>query len=186
MNPIGKKFVSLFLVFSLMMLSVNLYAKERRRATLIIQRKSDQIKNTRLKGTPWEEITGVRGELIAVKQDSLLLLDAEGKDVSIDIADIKVITIVKKSKMLLGAGLGLLIGGGIGALIGVLGSKGEEELIAINAPTFGLLGGAVGLLIGGIAGAGAGKTIQIEGRTNSEIQETLDYLRKKARVRDYI
>ena len=42
MNPTGKKFISLFLVFSLMMLSVNLYAKKRRGAKLIITKKDEQ------------------------------------------------------------------------------------------------------------------------------------------------
>ncbi len=51
----------------------------------------------------------------------------------------------------------------------------------------GVFGAVVGLLIGGTIGAisGTDKTIQIEGMTDSEIQETLDKLRKKARVRDY-
>ncbi|NIO48596.1 MAG: hypothetical protein GTN73_04040, partial [Candidatus Aminicenantes bacterium] len=86
-----KKLISLFLVFSLMMLSVNLYAKERRGATLIITKKDGQR---------------IKGELITVKPNSLLLLDTEGKDVSVDIADIRVIRVVKRSKLLLGAGLG--------------------------------------------------------------------------------
>ncbi len=51
----------------------------------------------------------------------------------------------------------------------------------------GAIGGAAGLLIGGITGAlvGKDKTIQIEGMTDPEIQEALDKLRKKARIRDY-
>ncbi len=84
MNPTGKKSVSLFLVFSLMMLSVNLYAKERQGATLIVTKKDGQL---------------IKGELITVKPSSLLLLDTEGKDVSVGIADIKVIRVVKKSKV---------------------------------------------------------------------------------------
>ena len=178
-----KKFTVLFLIFSLMMLSINLYAKERRGATLIIQRKSDQIKNTQLKGTPWEEITGIRGELITVKPTSLLLLNPEGKDMSVNITDIKVIRIVKKSKALLGAGIGFLILGGGGALIGYLSSDYEEP--AFSAIEYGLVGGLVGVVLGAGIGAGKGKTIQIEGMTNSEIKETLNYLRKKARIRNY-
>ncbi len=81
-----KKFISLFLVFSLVMLSVNLYAKERRGAKLIITKKNGQQ---------------VKGELITVKPNSLLLLDTEGKDVSVGIADIKVIKIVKKSQVVM-------------------------------------------------------------------------------------
>ncbi|MGB6865507.1 MAG: hypothetical protein WBE11_07415 [Candidatus Aminicenantaceae bacterium] len=51
-----------------------------------------------------------RGELIAVKQNSLLLKEYEsGGDITVDVEDIAVIKIVKKSKALLGAGIGLLI-----------------------------------------------------------------------------
>ena len=183
-----KKFISLFLVFSLVMLSANLYAKERRGVTLIIQRKSDQVKKTKLEGTPWETsvITGIRGELIAVKQDSLLLLDAEGKDVSINIADIKVIRIVKKSKFWKGAGTGALIGVVTGALWGA--QVGENDLFSAEATVLvdGIFFGVIGLLIGGVAGAVSrtDKTIQIEGMTDSELHAVMEKLRKKARIRD--
>jgi len=163
----GKKFIALFLISSLLMLSTNLYAKERRGAELIIQRIGDQarkVKRTQLDGTPWEttDITGIWGELIAVKPNSLLLLDASGKDVSADIADIKAIRIMKKSKFWTGAGIGVLIGGAAGAILGY--SSGDDD------PG---------------AGAGKDKTFQIEGMPDSEIQKTLDKLRKKARIRDY-
>ena len=80
MNPTGKKFISLFLIFSLMMLSANLYAKERRGAKLIITKKDGQR---------------IEGELIAVKPNSLLLLDAQynaafrghNNAISVDISD---------------------------------------------------------------------------------------------------
>jgi hypothetical protein len=115
-------------------------------------------------------------------------LDTEGKDVSVGIAEIKIIRIVKKSKVLQGIGLGLLIGGSTGALLGFMGgdqpgawfSKAEE--IALAA---GIFFGAIGLLVGGTLGFASGidNTIQLEGMTNSEINVTLDYLRKKARIR---
>jgi len=100
MNPKGRRFISLFLVFSLMMLSVNLYAK-RRGAKLLITQNDGQQKE---------------GELIVVKPNSLLLLDSEGKDLSVDIADIKVIKIVRKAKTWAGTGLGLLAGGILGSI----------------------------------------------------------------------
>ena len=91
-----KKFISLFLVFSILLLSGNLYGKERKGADLIIQ-KTDG--------------TQVWVELIAVKENSLLLLDREsGADVSIDISDIKVIRVKGKSKFLLGLQIGGLAG----------------------------------------------------------------------------
>jgi len=171
-----KKFISLFLVFSLVLLSVNLYAKERRGARLII---------TKMNGRQ------IEGELITVKKDSLLLLFAGRMDVSVGIEEIKVITIVKKSTFWKGAGLGLLIGGGMGEIMGgILGGSSalEEE---IGAAKGAMLGGAVfgitGYLLGEILGAkkGKDKTIQIEGMSDLYIQEALDKLRKKARIRDY-
>ena len=167
----GKKFIALFLTFSLMMLSANLYAKERRGAKLIVTKKDGQQ---------------VRGELITVKPNSLLLLNTEGKDVSVDIADIKVIRIRKKS----GAGIGFLLGGGVGAFFGLAayrkptGGIGGIDLGPwLTALGCGIVGGLIGLVIG--IYAGTDKTIQIEGMTDSEIQEALDKLRKKARIRDY-
>jgi len=168
MNPISKKFIALFLVFSLVMLSANLYAEERRGAKLIVTKKDG-----------WQ----IEGELITVKPNSLLLLDMEGKDVSVGIKDIKVIRIVKKSKALLGAGIGLLIGVGPGALIGY--KVGWET--STGAVVGGVIGGVAAALIGGFIGMSLGKegTIQIEGKSDSEIQEAMDKLRKKARIRDY-
>ncbi|HDZ25597.1 hypothetical protein LCGC14_1015800 [marine sediment metagenome] len=165
----GKKFIALFLAFSLMMLSVNLYAKERRGAKLLITKKDGQQ---------------IEGELITVKPNSLLLLDTEGKDVSVGIADIKVIRVVKKSK---GARTGFLIGGGLALIVGV-GEIGAEVHGFIPSFIDGLIFFALpGALIGALIGSAAGtdKTIQLEGMTDSEIQEAMDKLRKKARIRDY-
>jgi hypothetical protein len=168
----------LFLVFSLLTINcaylnrVEEKRESRRKkhgANLIIQKINGQQ-------------TG--GELIVVKQDSLLLLNTEGKDVSVDIDDIKVIRVVKKSKKWIGAAVGFLIVGGIGALI--VNSSGwsseiltEKDFIIL----FGGLGAGIGALIG--IEEGRDKKIQIEGMTDLEIQKTLDKLRKKARVRDY-
>ena len=137
----------------------------------------------------------IKGELITVKPKSLLLLDTEGKDVSIDIADIKVIRVVKKSKLGKGLLYGLLIGGGGGGLVGlVFGGKGEivglgymKKTPLVNAVFWAIIFTPIGLLIGGFTGAllGTDKTVQIEGKSELEIQEALDKLRKKARIRDY-
>ena len=157
------------------MLSTNLYAKERQGAKLQITKK-DGIQ--------------IAGELITVKPNALLLLNTEGRDVSVDIADIKVIKIVKKSKVWTGVGLGFLICGGSVAMYNHLFFKenGEQDLKHIFTALLGLIGGAAGALAGGFIGASAGtdETIQIEGRPDLEIRETLEYLRKKARIRDYL
>jgi hypothetical protein len=176
----SKKFIALFLVFSLMALSVNLYAKERRGATLIIQRKDGQQ---------------IKGELITVKPNSLLILDSEsGADISIEVSDIKVITVVKKSRFWKGAGTGALIGGGTTLILYLLSTpkdSGGSRFFGEGFRTFvGLLavilGGGVGGLIGGIIGATTtDKTIHFEGMTDLEIQEVMDKLRKKARIPNY-
>ena len=174
MNPTGNKFISLFLVFSLIMLSTNLYAKERRGAKLII---------TKLDGQQ------VEGELITVKPNSLLLLDTEGKDVSVDIVDIKVIKIVRKSKARIAGMWGSLIGFSIGVAAVSLSSNGGSELFTKTSSAifagmvYGGFLGSITWLIGAIVGID--KTFQIEEMTDLDIRETLDYFRKKARIRDY-
>lgn len=160
-----KKFISLFLVVSVLTLSIPLTAKERRGADLIVQ-KTDG--------------TQVRGELIAVKQTSLLLLERDsGADVTVEIEDIRVITIVKKSRT---GKFALLIGASLG-LIGSITSIWDEEYGFVEPFVMGAIFGAlIGVIVGAIAGID--KTIQIEGKSDSEIQEILEKLYKKARVRN--
>jgi hypothetical protein len=113
MITLGKRFIALFLIFSLLMINcATLKRLEKQRekgkkhgALLLIQNKDGQQ---------------VRGELITVKPNSLLLLDTEGKDVSVDIADIKVIRIVKKSKALSLGAIGLA--GGVGLILVIFAS----------------------------------------------------------------
>jgi hypothetical protein len=155
------------------MLSANLYAKEKRGAKLIITKKNGYQ---------------TEGELITVKPNSLLLLDRKsGADVSVDIGDVKVIRIVKKSKVLQGLGIGLLIGGGSGILLGAAESARAEGLEKSSGAVIALLGIVGGLLIGGVVGSSAGKdeAIPIEGKPPAFIEFNLEKLRKKARIRDY-
>lgn len=182
MNPTGKKFTALFLVFSLVTLSVNLYAKEKRGAKLIITKKDGQR---------------IKGELIAVKEQSLLLLDSEtGIDVSIDIWNVKTIEIKGNTQALKGRGkgslYGFLIGGGLGVVAGVsfissLEGDAEPGGAILGIALYGALGGAIGYIIGGIIGAFVkeSEVIHIEGMADLEIILVLEKLRKKARIRDY-
>jgi hypothetical protein len=163
-----KRFISLLLVFSVLALSVPITAKEKKGADLIIQRTDG---------------THVRGELIAVKENSLLLLEREsGADLIVDMGEIVLITIMRKSKALLGAGIGALIGGGGGV---IFAGKGDlSDRIGWNRGPFFAVCAGVGLLIGGIVGAVSGidKKVKFEGKSDAEIQEILEKLRKKARI----
>ena len=153
------------------------------------KRRGINLNVTRTDGQP------IKGELIAVKENSLLLLEKEvGVDVSINISDVKIITIKGPTTLLkltapilaaaAGAYLGLMVWwlGSAGGL-GYIGA-GEEEMKK-DQKKF----ARYGALISGCLGIGVmfatDKTIQIEGMTESEIQEALKKLRKKARIRDY-
>ncbi len=193
MNPKGKKLLSLFLIFSLIMINCATFSRleERREkrkkhgANLIIQKINGQQ---------------VSGELITVKPNSLLLLDTEGKDVSVDIEDVRVIKIVRRSKFLKGARPGALIGLTAGVLIGIKASQEETEYNIVTLPimpiieiakasapfVYGFVYMTFGALIGGIVGVAVGdKTIELEAMSDLEIREALDKLCKKARIRDY-
>ena len=177
-----KRFISLFLVFSVLTLSMPLTAKERKGADLIIQ-KTDGMQ--------------LMGELIAVKENSLVLLDREsGADVIVSIRDIGVIKIAKKSKALVGAGIGLLLGGGAGAIGGLLVGRliespkyvawEEAKPIHEYVISAAAIGACIGAAIGAFSGSEAGKekTIQFAGKSDSEIQEILEELRKKTRIKN--
>jgi hypothetical protein len=171
-----KKFISLLLVFSVLALSIPLTAKERKGADLIIQRTNS---------------TQVRGELIAVKENSLVLLEREsGADVTVGVGDIRVITHVKKSKLLKGAGWGVLTGAGLAAGFAAYRYltdtyRWESDDWAIAGILVAFVAG-VGLAIGGLVGfiAGADKTIQIQYLSDSEVKEILEKFRKKARIKN--
>jgi len=121
---------------------------------------------------------------------------------SIDIADIKVIKIVKKSKFLASVAIGCLagaisvailgfgiwlIGGLFAAPLMALGEESWEDYLSDATGGGAFYGALIGISIGCITGAvlDIEKTIQIEGMTDSEIQKTLDKLRKYARIRDH-
>jgi len=161
------KLVSLFLVFFLLTLSGNLYAKKQGAKLIITKKDGSQT----------------AGELITVKEKSLLLLNTEGWDVSVGIADIRDIRILKKSKARTGAGIGLVICGVGGVLAPHLGGASDPWYWS----QVGVLTGAAGLLVGALVGGlfGIDKKIRFEGKSDAEIKEALDKLGKKARIRDY-
>lgn len=127
-----KKFMALILIASLIVLSSSVLAKGKRGAILIIQKKDSHR---------------IRGELILVKLNSLLLIDSDtSSDISIEIDDIKIIKIAKKSKLLKRGILGALVGAGTGVLItSTNNSRGGLE--GLNAAVF---FGCLGAVCGGI------------------------------------
>jgi len=168
-----KKIMTLVIGISLLFPSGALFAKERQGAQLVI---------TKTDGTV------INGELIAVKQDSTLLLPVG----SIDVSEIKIIKIVKGSNAGNGFILGLLAGGAAGAAIGAVSYSGNTNEIVggrgLSAATGGIIGGLVGGLIGRGIGSSIysyGETILIEGKSQEQIKAVLEKLRTQARFPDY-
>jgi hypothetical protein len=169
-----QRVLALTVVLSLFVFSEDLIAKERRGAQLVIQKVDGKL---------------VKGELIAVKSASLLVLDSQSEaDVAVEIGEISVINIIKKSKAwrvwAIGFGVGALFGLGYGSMAS---SMGEIEIsvglyVAMTA-IFGVIGAIPGALIG--AYLGTDKTIQIEGKSPEEIEVVMEKLRSQARVRDF-
>ncbi|UCE41836.1 MAG: hypothetical protein JSV17_02275 [Candidatus Aminicenantes bacterium] len=160
-----RKAISLFLVFSVLALSGDLFAKERKGADLIIKKIDGQQ---------------VRGRLIAVKENSPLLLDREsGADVSVNIGEISTI---KKSLW----GNGLLLGSLIDAGFGTVATPGDSGIgwYAIGALGGALAGSLIGLIIASAGSGGINEKIHFKGKSDSEIKEILEKLRKNARVRN--
>jgi hypothetical protein len=131
----------------------------------------------------------VKGELIAVKMDSkVLLISSWGIDESIGISEIRSIRIVKNSKALNGTILGSLLGGGMGLIVGFIvmeeypGAR-ENEVLPPLVLVGALAGGVVGLLIG--SPKKEGEIFSFEGRPPEGIRMILEKLRSKAKVPDF-
>ena len=151
--------------FMILALPGALSARERRGADLVIALKDGHQ---------------VRGELIAVKPDSLLLLGLDGKDESVVVADIATIRIVRRSK----AWQGLLYGFVPGAVGGaVWASQNSDDMGWLAGIMGGLVVGAASGLVGLAAGVGAGldSEISFAGLSGPDISRSLSRLSRKAR-----
>ena len=119
------------------------------------------------------------GELIAVKPDGLLIYD--GKDLSVGLADIRSVKVVRKSKALLGLGCGLLAGVAASAIYRSNADDILEALDMMGAAVVFIGGGsAVGLGAGALAGKD--KVLAFEGKSELESKKALSFLRRHARV----
>jgi hypothetical protein len=167
------KLVAAVIVFLMLVLPGALSARERRGANLIITLKDDRQ---------------VEGELIAVKPDSLLLLNLTGKDESADVTAIRSIRVIRKSQVwkggLYGFAAGFLGGAGYCFIRSAEEGAGQDAggLLAYGA-FFAIPAGIIGLGAGALAGSD--KTIQLEGMPESAVKVVLTDLRNKARIRDF-
>ena len=146
-----------------------LAAKQRRGATLLV---------TKLDGTQ------VAGELIAVKPDSLLLLADGAADLSVPLADIHTLRIVRRSRAGLFAGVGA--GAGFVGAAGVVLAIAEEDVVRSKAGTaalVGVLAAGIGAVAGALVGsvAGADTTLTVAGLSEADLAYYWSKLRAYSR-----
>ncbi len=150
---------------------LGLAAKERRGAELIVRKLDGQF---------------IRGELIAVRETSLLLKESQNSaDETVDIEEISRITVVKKLKIGYASVAGFVLGGALSAY--AVGSKdygkGKTESMIIVGVLGGVAFGTIATLLAGTMSSD--EIIALEGMSAAEIDQALARLRSKARVRDY-
>ena len=165
---IGKGFMAAALTFVLLLgLAVlPLLAKERRGSTVEV---------TMADGNR------VRGELLSVKSDALLVFDKNARQgKSIDLHQVAGVKLLKKSRFLTGLGLGLVIG--LGYCVYNLEILGNDEDLArlsyiVLPPVTGLAGGILGAL------AGMSERFSLAGASSQNVQQNLKRLAGYARER---
>ena len=177
-----KKSISWLLAFSLLLLAGNAFGREKSGAQLIVE-KLDGL--------------SIHGELIAVKQTSLLLKKrGSTQDTTVEISEIKSVKIRQKTR----ADIGFLAGAALGAVVGF--AQGDDRPsrshtgVATNpisfdlklsagtkAIIFGLGGGILGALIGGTSNRE--KKYFFKGMPEKTKDAYLNELRKKARIKSF-
>jgi hypothetical protein len=151
-----RKLTSILVIFIFLVLPANVFAKEKRGANLVIQKKNGQK---------------ISGELITMKKQSMLLWDFKGTDVSVYFNEIQIIQVKNKSEFWKGSINGFVLGGVFGFAF-VHGQGGAEALLGT------LLLGVPCALAGGLFGAAAGndRVILFDIMSDSEKEEVLQEL----------
>ncbi len=148
-----------------------LSAGERRGADIIVSLRSGQ---------------SVSGELIAVKPDSLLLLNPAGNDESIGLADIAAVRVFRKRRPGQAALYGTLLGAAAGGLVGyAVAPKGMDENPGLIAAVLGLGGAVLGGFVASASRSGTdpGKEFVIAGRPEASVKGVWTELKRLARFR---
>ncbi len=175
-NDLKAKWVKLLaatLALSAILAGTEAMGRERRGATVIVTLKQ------------WSQASG---ELIAVKPASILLLESSGRDLSIELAELRSVRVLKKSKAGAGAFFGLVVGAAGGYFGGYASAVASGACPDCEAPLsgymFGIISGLIGLGVGGMIGDAAGRdvVIPIGGQTGPELAVQVRKLRQYARV----
>lgn len=126
----------------------------------------------------------ISGELIAVKPDSVLLLDERGRDVTVEKVEVRSIRVLGRRRTGKGILYGSLIGFSAGAILGA--ATGKIDNYSSGASSF--LLGIPAAFLGGLIGLGAGyakrdgATMDLAGATHDVQNAFWDRLRELART----
>ena len=166
MERMLRRLTAVTLVLTVFCLPISLQAKGYRGSALIVTLKTG---------------SQIRGELIAVKPDSLLLLGLDFKDTSVAVADIAAIRIVRRSKAWQGLLYGSVPGAVGGAIYGATAADGDMGALA--AVFCGVVFGAASGLVGLAAGMASGMDTELvlAGLSDAETDKVLDKLNRQAR-----
>lgn len=129
----------------------------------------------------------IAGELVAVRNDALVIALEDGDSRAVAIQEIAKIHVHRRTK----ARTGGLIGAATGAAAGIAMSAGkkEEGVTFLDELSSHLIVGAVGMLLGGAMGVivggqfGGDKAYDLTAMSAAEVDEMMAALRKRARVR---
>lgn len=162
--------ITLALVLFITLVRLPLPAKERRGATVKVIMTDGSL---------------VKGELLAVKTDVLLLYDQNSRQgKSLDLQQVVQVKILNKTKVGEGVLIGLGVSVGLSALYWVI-SKGHNKedallYLYLGTPKTALFGGLLGAL------AGIDKKFSLAGESFERFQQNLEQLKRYARERDVI
>ncbi|HSA96491.1 MAG TPA: hypothetical protein VLJ16_10585, partial [Acidobacteriota bacterium] len=132
MRPLRQRLVAFSLAVWVLALPAGLSAKDKRGSDLVV---------TRLDGSQ------VRGELIAVRRDSILILSAAGRDESLDLAAIRTVRVVRNAKAGKRALTGFLVGALCGAGLG-LAADTDNSIFGTRFGAVAFCGGFLGITAG--------------------------------------
>ena len=114
---------------------------------LIVKTAAQDMKKGALVVVHTKEGKTVKGELLLVKNDSIILMDSfAGLDIPFKVEIIKKVVIKKKGGVFHGLSVGGVFGGVGGALLGFLSGDGDGWFSAEGSAVFlGMSGGALGI-----------------------------------------
>jgi len=167
----GRLAASVIPIMVLALLAPRLAADESRGAQVVVTRNDGIL---------------VRGELLAVKGTDLLIMEGSARGgVSVSLAEVKLVTVVKRGKAGLILG-GVLLGGAAGGGLGAAVESGQHGFMSgVGKEARTRAGAVLGVLVGGLLGVAmcSNKEFPVDGASPDSVNVVASKLRPLARDR---